>query len=374
METCLKNSGYFCRHAAISGLVAAFLSRVAKNSTTSSSSALPPRSQIVSLGAGSDTLFFRLHAAGRAPSLYVELDLPEVVSRKAAIVAATPELAASVGLPPHGPASSSPPPQKKKLDRIVTPRYALLPCDLRAPSPISTAIRRAQQEEEEEDEKERGPPASTASSAPDNSGAAPRFFFDPAAPTLFVSECVLVYLPPEAGDEVLRDAFEILNNGEGGGEGGESGSKNGGGAEGAVIVYDPCRPATAFGRQMAANLRARGCELLGIAGATDPEGAAARLRRAGWESPGNGGDGDGEGGQGSAAASAAADLRAVWERLLSREARALASRVELLDELEEFNLIMEHYFLAVGVKKKKRKDGEGISVLEGFGLASLAEL
>ena len=252
----------------------------------------------------------------------------------------------------------------KKIDQIVTPRYALLPCDLRAPFPISTAIRRAQEEQEEEDERPQAPPASATASA-----SSPRFYFDPAAPTLFVSECVLVYLPPEAGDEVLRDAFEMLNKSgsEGSSEEGESG-----GAEGAVVVYDPCRPGTAFGRQMAANLRARGCELAGIEGARDPEGAAARLRRAGWESPGSG---EGEGGQATAGASvsssSAADLRAVWERLLPREARALASRVELLDELEEFNLIMEHYFLAVGVKKK-RNSGEG-SVLEGFGLASLAE-
>ena len=191
-----------------------------------------------------------------------------------------------------------------------------------------------------------------------------------------------MYLPPEAGDEVLRDAFEMLSvggkggegSGEGGGSGGGDGRRSGGGggggggggAEGAVVVFDPCRPETAFGKQMAANLRARGCELPGIGAATDPGAAAARLRRLGWESRGEGrGAGEGGGGRGGCSA---ADLRAVWDRLLPREARAHASRREQLDELEEFNLIMEHYFLAVGVKR----GGEG-KALEGFGLASLTE-
>ena len=176
----------------------------------------------------------------------------------------------------------------------------------------------------------------------------------------------------------------LSSGGCGGGDAkGSSGGK--GGAEGAVVVYDPCFGArSAFGGQMAANLRARGCELLGVEAAQDPGGAAARLHRLGWESPpvgrsGKGGEGEGEGGEGAGAAAAAAaaaaavgaaDLRTVWERLLPSEARALASRLEPLDELEEFNLIMSHYFLAVGVKR----GGEGKKVLEGFGLASLAEL
>lgn len=44
-----------------------------KTSTTTAT-----RSQVVSIGAGSDTLFFRLHDEGKAPDLYIELDLPEV--------------------------------------------------------------------------------------------------------------------------------------------------------------------------------------------------------------------------------------------------------------------------------------------------------
>ena len=191
------------------------------------------------------------------------------------------------------------------------------------------------------------------------SNSSSSFAFDPFAPTLFVSECVLVYLPPEAGDEVLRDAFEMLSGVGKGGEGGEEKTSGvGGGAEGAVIIYDPCKPETAFGIQMAANLRARGCELPGIGAAADPSAAAARLQRLGWEISGGC----------SSSPAAAADLGTVWDRLLPQRTRAHASRIEQLDELEEFNLIMEHYFLAVGVKRKKSGDG---GALEGFGLEDL---
>lgn len=248
-----------------------------------------------------------------------------MVSKKVAVISSTPELAARVGLSPSG--------ATKQRDRIVTKSYALLPCDLRALAPISTVIRKAQAEEEE----------AKSPSTPSSSSSG--FSFDPSSPTLFISECVLVYLPPEAGNEVLRDALALLTNDDDG-------------AEGAIIVYDPCRPDTAFGQQMATNLRARGCELLGIGAARDPRGAAERLQRAKWECCG--------GGEGSAA-----DLRTVWERHLPATARARASQIEQLDELEEFNLIMEHYFLAVGVKKMRRKGGSG--VLKGFGIASLAE-
>ena len=172
---------------------------------------------------------------------------------------------------------------------------------------------------------------------------------------------MLVYLSPSAGDEVLRDAFEMLGGGCGvGGGGGADGGGGGGGekgGDGAIVIFDPCRSGTAFGMQMATNLRARGCDLLGIEATPDPAGAAARLRRSGWECGGGGGS------------SSAADLRTVWERHLPRECRALASRIEQLDEVEEWHLIMEHYFLAVGV----RRGGGNESVLDGFGLCSLTE-
>ena len=55
---------------------------------------------------------------------------------------------------------------------MVTERYCLLPADLREPGSLATALERAG--------------------------------MDPAAPTLVVSECVLVYLKPQQSAEVVR--------------------------------------------------------------------------------------------------------------------------------------------------------------------------
>jgi O-methyltransferase involved in polyketide biosynthesis len=42
--------------------------------------------QIVSLGAGFDTTFFRLLAGGRAPDRFFEVDFPDLVKRKVALM------------------------------------------------------------------------------------------------------------------------------------------------------------------------------------------------------------------------------------------------------------------------------------------------
>jgi tRNA wybutosine-synthesizing protein 4 len=56
-----------------------------------------PRKQVLSLGAGFDTLFFQLKDEGRAPHLFVELDFVEVTTRKAGIIASHGELLAKLG-------------------------------------------------------------------------------------------------------------------------------------------------------------------------------------------------------------------------------------------------------------------------------------
>ncbi len=50
------------------------------------------RKQIISLGAGFDTLPFRLMHEGIAPYSYVELDFPAVLQRKIGLIAQRPEL------------------------------------------------------------------------------------------------------------------------------------------------------------------------------------------------------------------------------------------------------------------------------------------
>ena len=73
----LINRGQYARVAAISSAVEQFLLACA---------AAGREAQVVSLGAGLDTCFWQLEAAGAAPRLYAELDQPIVVRRKCAIL------------------------------------------------------------------------------------------------------------------------------------------------------------------------------------------------------------------------------------------------------------------------------------------------
>ena len=91
------------------------------------------------------------------------------------------------------------------------------------------------------------------------------------------------------------------------------------------------RPDDAFGRQMTLNLVARGCPLLGLPATPSVDSHVSRFTGAGWRR------------------AEAEDLRTVYATRLDVADRARAEAVERLDELEEWNLLQEHYCLALGV-------------------------
>jgi hypothetical protein len=72
--------------------------------------------QIVSVGAGFDTTFFRLHARGLAPTRYVEVDFPALLARKAACMLGDPAMMAAVGDLTQEYAAVSVPPAKEGAD------------------------------------------------------------------------------------------------------------------------------------------------------------------------------------------------------------------------------------------------------------------
>lgn len=160
-------------------------------------------------------------AANRAPARYVELDLPDVVSRKAATVRGDARLAAAVGgaLPP-------------RAASISTSAYSVLPIDLRSSAAVLAAL--------------------------DGAG------IDRAAPTLILAECVLVYLPPTASAAL---AFALATHL----------------ADAVVLVFEPVRPDDPFGRQMVSNVAARGSPLLGLAATRTLADHEARWKEAGWD-------------------------------------------------------------------------------------------
>lgn len=72
------SAGYFARVAAVDLILRRFVA-VARRTGDG-------RSQVVSLGAGMDTAFFRAFSDSAAPTTYFELDFPDVTNKKAGII------------------------------------------------------------------------------------------------------------------------------------------------------------------------------------------------------------------------------------------------------------------------------------------------
>lgn len=130
--------------------------------------------------------------------------------------------------------------------------------------------------------------------------------FDPSLPTLVLIECVLVYMAPEAGSALLAFLASYL-------------------PDGACLAYEMIRPDDAFGRQMVSNLQSRGLLIPGIDGCAHTRAHEARFAACGWRG------------------CQSVDMLHWYERVLPRAERQRVERLEWLDELEEWRLLLTHY-------------------------------
>lgn len=140
-------------------------------------------------------------------------------------------------------------------------------------------------------------------------------------PTLIISECCLVYLAPAAADTVacyftkhLFPASTALG----------------------FVLYEPIKPHDAFGKVMVSNLAARGIVLQTLRKYGSLEAQAARLKAYGFTD------------------SRGADINELWENLISESEKQRVSRLEMVDEVEEWQLLASHYCVARGWR-----EGEG---------------
>jgi [phosphatase 2A protein]-leucine-carboxy methyltransferase len=218
----LINRGTYVRTSAIDRLVDNFLSTTIDSNTSNASTA--PWAQIVSLGAGSDTRFFRLSPARRQHILYHELDFLDNVRDKLSAISTTPKLLSM--LPSHDIS-----PDKSSL---LSPTYNLHTLDLR----------------------------DLASTSPPS---IPNLSSD--LPTLLISECCLCYLPPQTTSSILGHFTTIIPS-----------------ASLAIILYEPIRPYDSFGKTMLTNLASRGIQLQTVCRYYSLAAQRSRLASAGFTS------------------------------------------------------------------------------------------
>ena len=186
------------------------------------------KKQIISLGAGSDTRFFRIINQDRKPPdvVYHELDFPSNTAQKVAMIKRFTNLKGLL---------------EECGDYIATDtelhslRYHLHAIDLRTLS--------------------LGNDSSTGSGAISH--------VDPDLPTLILSECCLTYLKPDAADNVVKHFTKTALKPE---------------TPIGLALYEPINPFDAFGKVMISNLAARGIVLQTVHKYNSLETQKLRLR------------------------------------------------------------------------------------------------
>ncbi|KAI0343690.1 leucine carboxyl methyltransferase [Trametopsis cervina] len=254
------------------------------------SSAEGRKCQIVSLGAGSDTRFWRLASSPRGQHLarYIEMDFPENTSRKAMAIKKSKDLSALLGQPDDVKLGSG-------GVALYSPVYTLLPADLRLP------------------------PAEAMSSLVQTAAAGDTPLLSPELPTLLLFECVLVYMTPDSSGALLQWFVDYF---------GTSSVPTVLGS----VVYEMFGLNDAFGRVMKSNLQARNVTLPGAEPFPDVASLPSRFTAHGFF------------------ASQAETLRDIRRFVISPAELERISELEMLDEVEELELVLQHYAITWGLK------------------------
>lgn len=206
------NRGYFARSVSIAYIVEKFIAR-------------HPGAQIISLGAGYDTLFWRLRQADPSNELadvkYVEIDMSLVVVHKLMAIKRHKELSELLGQITY------------KGEGLHSQQYHLISFDLRQvdKSPLSRKLFQD-------------------------------CLLDPNKPTLCIAECVLVYMPVHDSASLIQwlsEAFKNLT----------------------VVNYEQCNISDRFGDIMLSNMNARHCDLMGAEACKSLVSQEERLKSAG---------------------------------------------------------------------------------------------
>ncbi|TPX48633.1 hypothetical protein SeLEV6574_g01932 [Synchytrium endobioticum] len=255
------NRGSYVRSTALATLISLFLQLPIGHDK-----------QIVSLGAGSDTRYFLLRKEGLQPKRYFEIDFMEVTSKKALAIKQSKDMSELLG--PYQLASGG--------TDLYSDQYCILAGDLRN---WETAI-------------------------------VPKLLahgLDITLPTLFISECVLIYMPPEDADRIVSWIPQHIHNAF-------------------FITYEQILPNDTFGKTMIENLKMRKIELPGIYAYPTLESQKQRYLSDGWD------------------IADSIDVNHIYDSCIPPSEQHRISRLEIFDELEEWKLLSAHYCVSWAVK------------------------
>jgi len=271
------NRGYFARVAAVDCLIQQFLETVKKDGPDI-------LCQIVNLGCGFDTLYWRLkimHKVNHIKTL-VDLDLDGITVKKVHIIRHKSNLLSVLGDD-----------IKFSSTELHSIHYHLIAGDLRS-------LQKS------------GSSDVLANKLFNDCG------LDKSLPTLFISECVLVYLHSHESHELLNWISSNFDNC-------------------VLINYEQVNMRDRFGEVMLENLHLRGCDLLGIDDCTDLKSQEDRFLTNGWTS------------------ATAWDMDTIYKQYLPYAEIERIEKLEFLDEKDLLEQLLQHYAIVIA-SKSTRKD------------------
>ncbi|KAM9602268.1 tRNA wybutosine-synthesizing protein 4 isoform 3-T3 [Morphnus guianensis] len=212
-ERCLSGRGYYIRARAVDHCIQDFLLKTQSH----------PRTQILSLGAGFDSLYFRLKDIGLLHHTVVyEVDFPSVACQKATLIKRMKELSALVG-DTGG--------EELGVITFSGEDYKLLGVDLSELSELERALEEAG--------------------------------LDNGIPTLFIAEVVLTYMENSRSDALIQWAAEHFS-------------------QACFLLYEQMHPEDPFGRVMQQHFSQLNSVLHSLAQYPDCEAQQRRFFEKGW--------------------------------------------------------------------------------------------
>lgn len=262
----LINRGTWLRCKTIDSITRDFVRRNTQDSK---------KCQIVSLGAGSDSRYFCLREDFPGADLnFFEMDFEEITTAKTSLIELNVVLATMLDSPEFSGSG------------IKSRYYSLIACDLRRWNECVKLME--------------------------------AFGFEKTMPTLVVSECVLIYMSPTEGDDII--SWFGINCCDGS----------------QFLTFEQIKPDDAFGKVMISNLMSRGITLHGILGYPTVEAQKKRYIERGWSQ------------------CMVADMIQIYNNCVSESEKKRVSKLEMMDELEEFTFLLQHYCTALSVKNAKQ--------------------
>lgn len=139
--------------------------------------------------------------------------------------------------------------------------------------------------------------------------------FDFSVPTLLISECVVVYMDKPSVTALCKGLADRFHQ--------EAA------AQALWVSYDMVNPDDVFGKVMRRNLRDGGINVPGFTDFPTLEAQGERFTHYGWEG------------------ATSITMAAVFRDIISPRDRQRIGRLEIFDELEEWDMIMGHYCLTL---------------------------